>query len=287
MKRTFFVILCFLLIIATERFCRSKTGGFSLSKITPSRLIHEKKPLRLSKEAEKALNQPFAFLGSGAQTFVFASEDGEYVLKFFRHHRTRHLLRPFFLLLPSSLKKPIIHAENKRKLRLEKDMKSYGLATTLLPEETGIIHLHVKQTSGHFPLTLFDKIKVRHHINLEKTPFVLQKRALPLYSAIELWIEKNEWEAAQETLTNLISLLKRRKELGLADKDPDLRTNFGVIGTKPIEFDAGRLRPLTNNESSADEITRITDRLRLWLEDKAPELSLHIQHEIANLGKAL
>ncbi|HEY5259546.1 MAG TPA: hypothetical protein VIJ46_02780, partial [Rhabdochlamydiaceae bacterium] len=73
----------------------------------------------------------------------------------------------------------------------------------------------------------------------------------------------------------------RAKE-GISDKDPDLLTNFGVIGTEPIQIDVGRFSP-TTPKLDKDEIVRITDRLNQYLTTRCPELQQHLKTQIEKL----
>jgi hypothetical protein len=273
MKKLFVVVGALLLLFGVERFCHHQTGGFSLSKISTSEGCPEK-TIALNKEI---FSQPFTFLASGAQTFAFASEDGQYVLKFFRHHRTRHLLRPIRFLLPAPLKSKMAAVEARRALRLDKDFKSYEWAATHLKEETAILEIQLEKRRGHLPITLYDKIGVRHEINGAHYTFILQKRADPFYPTLEKWIESGDLDKARAGLASLCSLLQKRIALGRADKDPDLRTNFGFIGTQVVEFDAGRFR---SEKPRENEMALITHRLCLWLEERAPELAKELEERL-------
>ena len=273
MKKILTIICALALLFGVERFCHLQTGGFNLSKIRSSQEgpLH---PLALEDGVKKILEQPYRFLDSGAQAFAFASDDGQYVLKFFRHHRTRHPLRPVYFLLPASIKARLLAVETKRMARLEKDFSSYRWAISNLKEETAIIAVELEAKKGDLPLTLFDKIGVRHRVNGANFEFILQKRALPFYSTLEKWIEDGDLDKAREGLSSLLDLLQKRIQLGRADKDPDLRTNFGFIGTKAVEFDAGRFR---EDAPRANEIALITRALCSWLEERAPELALEVE----------
>ena len=139
------------------------------------------------------------------------------------------------------------------------------------------MQLHLARTSGCLPLTLYDKIGVRHRINLEDFEFVLQKRARPFYPTLQQWIDHGEHNKARIGLMSFVALLQKRHRLGLSDKDPDLRTNFGFIETRAIEFDAGRFRANTPKE---DELVLITKKLCTWLDERAPELSEELRQRL-------
>lgn len=272
-------IVFFLLgLLLLERFCVQKTYGFSLERIR-SNLEYKPEWETEGTLPNEALSQPYHFLDSGAQAFAFVSEDGETVIKFFRHHRTRHPLAPLKPLLPSAWKAHLQHTIDKRHLKRVKDFTSYLIAYNTLKEETGLIYLHLNKSDhlGH-SITLYDPIGVRHRINLDDHTFLVQRRATPLYPALEGWIEEGRLDLAQESLAQLVALLSHRQSKGIYDKDPDLSTNFGVIGTTPIQFDIGRFK--TDIPLDPDSLIRITDRLACWLDEKEPSLAAYLRHEV-------
>src|SRR5579871_1274024 len=73
----------------TARFCLQKTDRFMISKITSNRPYD---PLfevtgqsgEAESEVRRALSQKYTYLAAGGQAFVFLSEDGNYVIKFFK-----------------------------------------------------------------------------------------------------------------------------------------------------------------------------------------------------------
>ena len=82
----------------------SRGQGFRLYKIESHLPYDPRWDVTFSPEdltqAKEALNQPYAYLGHGFQCYAFQSQDGKYVLKFFRHQRLR--LPEIVLSLPGS-----------------------------------------------------------------------------------------------------------------------------------------------------------------------------------------
>jgi hypothetical protein len=263
--KIFLFLVCF---VITAEFCKEQTGRFTIlritSKLTPQ---PEWETTSLSPE-EKArikaiLSQPYSYLDNGVQSFVFASQDGQYVIKFFRHD---HLDAPFWLT-PSQ--------RTKKQAQLCKEFLSYKLAFQNLREQTGLVFVHLNKTQDlHQTLDLIDKLGIHHPIPLDNYEFLIQKRASLLYTALNQMIEENKLADAH-----------RAKE-GISDKDPDLITNFGVIGTKPIQIDVGRFSPRVSPRAPTcdkNEIIRITDQLDQYLKTKCPELQQHLKTQIENL----
>jgi hypothetical protein len=131
-------------------------------------------------------------------------------------------------------------------------------------------------------LDLVDKLGIHHPLSLDNYEFLIQKRASLLYTALNQMIEENKLSDAKETLSNLVKLLSHVAKVGIADKDPDLMTNFGVIGTEPIQIDVGRFSP-RDQKLDKNEIIRITDRLNQYLMTRCPELQQHLKTQIEQL----
>jgi hypothetical protein len=178
----------------------------------------------------------------------------------------------------------------RRESKLSKDFTSYQIAYNTLREETGLLHLHLNQTPGlNLSLDLVDKLDIHHTLNLDNYSFILQKRAKPSYPTLQEWIDANQIDQAKEALSSLVSVLKMRGQKGIYDKDPDLNTNFGFIGTQSIQIDVGRFRDRLKTPSRAgkpaldqEELIRITDNLHQWLMERSPELDQHLKEEISH-----
>ncbi len=106
MKKLFLGLLLF---IAVGYLCRSQTAGFTPSKIDASAFLATPQPLWHTPEqdASPLLGQPFRFLGAGAQTYAFQSEDGKTVLKFIKQSHRKPLpwlaqLQPPLFLSPGA-----------------------------------------------------------------------------------------------------------------------------------------------------------------------------------------
>lgn len=268
-------------------FCKKQTDGFTLKSIHSSGSIaypYMDEPSRLSStQIDTILSQPFYYLGKGAQSFAFVSQDNQYVIKFFRH-RQSYFLQSITFLFPPFIQSRLEARIKKRHYKLYKDFFSYTLAYQMLPKETGLLYLHLRKTDHlHKTLTLYDKIGIKQEIALDPMEFVIQQKAELFYPTLEKWIEEGEILKAKRNLTQLIALFKKRCELGIRDKDPNLETNVGFVGDTPIQFDIGRLNiaPVERDPKVyTDELIRITDFLRVWLDQKCPELSEHLQQEL-------
>lgn len=276
--------------IYTQRFCHRQTDGFALSKIRSTLEYNpawEVPPLEVGERAEvkRVFEQKFTYLAKGAQCHVFVSDDGEWVLKFFRYN---HLTPSVWLThLPSFCDPWRAKRVEKKWSKLSKDFSSYQIAYTELKEQTGIFFLHLNKTKDlKQRVTIVDRLHIEHVLEMDEMEFILQRRAALVYPSIEQWMAKGNVGAAKEALSDLVGVLNLRFEKGLFDKDPDLNTNFGFIGARAVQIDVGRFKREWRPEDTTgkkNDIYRITDNLKQFLDQRYPQLSEHLQKEISAL----
>ncbi|HEX4840101.1 MAG TPA: hypothetical protein VFU89_06635 [Rhabdochlamydiaceae bacterium] len=195
------------------------TWGFTLAR------LRTKEPLGPSKGLDPylILKQKFTLQGQGGQSYVFLSEDGNYVLKFFKEMPRPWIPRISF---------PQYHKKKLKKLL--RTITGYHLAFERLPQETGLLTLHFSPTSSPLPTTLVDRLAIEHAVDLSSVCFVLQKRAAPIDSFSEA------------TLAKVSDLLKKRASVHIADHDPRLYDNLGWIDGQLVFIDPGRFVDDTN-----------------------------------------
>lgn len=265
--------------------CRLATDGFCLSHIQPLSEQFCKSATQKQQQdphhLQMILNQPFYYLGKGAQTYVFGSRDGEYVIKFFRFERRRPFV-PDWVPIPSLFAHYRDQTKHKRLQRLQKEYRSYQLAFDRFKDESGLIYLHFDvSTLENQKLTIYDKIGIKQELSLQKYPFILQKRALGFYPTLSRLIESRDIKTAQSAIDQLIDLIVKRHKLGLFDKDPDLKTNFGFIGNRPIQIDTGRFTDAALKESELSvDVRRICGPLAKWLHEKSVDLEEYLNRKI-------
>lgn len=196
-------------------------------------------------------DQKFYYLGSGGQCWVFASEDGQYVLKFFKFHR-------------------------RKKDKLQRDFKSYQIAYETLKQETGLVYLHLDKTESlGLTAKVIDKIAIEHPIDLDAHAFIVQKKAVLVFDYIRSLMDQGKQDEAKGALFKLCQLLEERCKKGIGDEDPRLHRNIGFVDGMPIFIDTGRFK---NDPSRMDpaiyqkDLKKITHRLRQWLLNEYPEL---------------
>jgi len=285
MKKWVKFILFVVAACALQWSCHKATDGFAIEKISSSLSFHPEWEVSSPSEEELTelraiFKQKFRYLAKGAQCFVFASEDGQTVIKFFRHS---HMRPPLWLTLsafPGSLENFRQEKIAKQWDKLGKDFASYKLAYQTMQERTGIRFLHLNKTKTlNCAVTIVDKIGIAHTLDLDTMEFLVQKKATLVYPTLDTLISQGNVEEAKHALTDLVSLLKWRAEKGIFDKDPDLNTNFGFVEGKAVQIDVGRFKE-SGCTGSREELLRITDNLQQWLQNKSPELCEHLLKEI-------
>ncbi len=289
LNRSLNLVLLITLLVLSAKFCTKETDGFSILAISSQRPYNpnwETVPLTaLDKiEVEQALSQPYHYLGSGSQCFVFASEDGQYVVKFFR----QHLYFPS-LFLNSLPLPPFLHhyREKKNWKRIDKcarDFESYKMAFEELKEETKLLYVHLNPTNClKKKLAITDKLHIQHAIALDITNFVLQKRAEPAFAHITALMEQGRKEEAKNAVLALLKLIEKRCAKGFKDRDPDIRTNCGFVGDAAIKLDVGRLErseALKDPKNGFAEVEKVMAPFNLWLETFYPSLRQSCEADI-------
>jgi len=284
-KRFLRIVGVLLAIFATARLCHHATRGFCLSKVQ-SNLCHSRDTTTDQEAAfvDSLFAQKFHFLGRGLQSFVFLSEDGQYVLKLFnnRYQRKIHLFSLLsHLPLVSTWSQERVHYYQ---TKLAKTFASYTLAFDAMQEKTGLLYLHLRQTS-HLttPLTVEDPLHICHTLDPNHTGFLIQKKATLVYPTLTTYLEQRDMPAAQQALTSLIELFVWKGRHGIDDNDPLIRTNYGFIDGRAIQIDVGplsRREKRQNVEEQKAEIEHITTSLKNWLNENAPELTPFLDLEL-------
>lgn len=292
LKNYAFVLGVVLAGILAKQFCYKKTDGFAHYKILSELTFNPEWEPRNSNDVpldlQKILDQPFYYLAKGAQSYVFASKDGETVIKFFRIYHMSPPLWMKALSFPQVLQPLKIRKMIAKKNELNKDFQSYKIAFEEMKEETGLLYLHLNKTS-HLKkhLKIYDKIGIAYDLDMDKMEFLIQKKAKLVFPAVDSLMKSEGLDAAKEAICALVQLLLSRCEKGIFDKDPDLNTNFGFLNRQPIQIDIGRFcHEIEAKTATAhqEEILRITDNFRQWLDANYPPLAECLLDEIQKIS---
>lgn len=275
--------LLVLLIWQLPKLCHKATDGFSLIHIASSLPYDPDWDVEGgSSEPLKAIfNQRFTYLNAGGQSYVFASEDGQYVLKFFKHYRMR--LHPLIriLPLPKTLNQKREKQKTKRLRKLVRDFTSYKLAFEQLPKETKLLFVHLNKGDNlKLKTTIIDRLNIAHTIDLDSHEFVLQRRAELAYPYIKRLVESGDIDKAKKAVESICQLITSRCEKGIYDEDAKIHRNVGFIDEEAILIDVGRLKldpRRKNREVQKGDLKKITEPMVDFLEDLSPEVSQHLR----------
>lgn len=255
------------------------TGGFWISHIHSDLKPNAAFDVRASTAEENAIwNQvsktPWRYLGKGCQSYVFESEDKQYVLKFFKHQRFRNRswvsLFKGLPLLSSKIEKK----QTARAAKLAYFMRSWKIAFDDLPVESQVVRVHLNKTKDlGVNFILIDKVGFTHSVPADDVEFLIQRRAEPLADWIERQEQAGHPEKVRELLNELVAMLVSEYERGLLDRDPALLQNTGVYQDHPVHMDVGQFEKndaYKNPDLWAVELFNRTYDFRLWLQERYP-----------------
>lgn len=263
----------FLIVFNTlEHLCHQKTKGFFLERIQ----FREETPQASSPDATtlSALNQPFYYLNHGNQCFAFVSEDGKYILKLFKYvHHTSPVWTSKIPLL-NRFKAFRQTRIDKVAWKRDRDFQGYQIAFDHFRNETGLLAIHLHPTKSYPAITLYDPLNIVHSLDLNNAPFILQKRATPIYQQFSSWIQKGEIDKLQQGISDLVSLCALRISKNIFDDDVNFYSNFGFDDERPIQIDPGHFVLSCSNTS---ELPGLLVELKDWFSNNYPPMVSHVE----------
>lgn len=188
------------------------TDGFTISKLTSKHSYHLA-DFGSRQEAELILDQPFHYLTSGGQSFVFVSADSRYVLKFFKGH-----IQPWTIL-----KK----VRERKARKITRTLEGYRLLEEKLPGHSATIYAHLSKTPFR-SVRLIDICGISHIVDLSHIECILQHKVEPLSASTSAKVRA------------LASLMAQQK---ITDTDSRQHKNWGILKDTIVIFDAGRIAP--------------------------------------------
>lgn len=271
-----FLLLLTALLLLYVRSEPKKSTPFCLDAIAAHLPHHPEWECRsLSGDEEQqilaALSQPYRYLGSGGQCYAFLSEDDQYVIKFFKQKAFAPL--NWMHYFPRWLKhKQIMKMEIKRNRVFE----AFRLSFDLLPEETGMLYVHLNPTTHlNKLLKVCDATGKSHLLNLDGLEFALQKKAELAFVKIDSLMQKKDVGGAKEAIHKLLQINMTLDRKGIFNRDPNFGSNCGFIGTNPILIDVGRVihnEEIKEPEKSKKQLLKAIASFRQYLAQNHSEL---------------
>ena len=233
-------------------------------------------------ELKKAVDQPFYYLGKGRQSYAFISEDGKWVLKFFKCQRLKLSLLYLPLEKLGLFKDALEDKKAEKEDRLERLFYSAYLAATVLPEETGIKFANFTPGSNDLPnVVLINNAHISSTVDLNKTPFCLQQRGIPAMTTFKRLVAEGKISEAKERIDQLIALLKakRSKEVLQHDAALIIRNNVGFTDNRAIFIDIGSFAKGKLKTARHPEQQQLKPLLR-WLQERDQELADYLEAQM-------
>jgi hypothetical protein len=264
----------FVILRGIDRSIHSHSGRPFLSNI----FVPSSQPISAECAAlpPEILDQKFFYLDKGAQAYAFISEDQRYVLKFYK----LHIYGPnsFLSYLPfGSFHDRWQHKKQKYAFTLQ----SVRTAFELFKGETGLVYAHLSPTSAlKKSVEVVDRRGKQHRVELDRTLFVVQKRADLPYAYIATLMQKGDVEGAKRALASIFTLLEKFGKDGVTDNDVIVRKNIGFIDGKAAQIDVGKMRiepSRIGTDAWRYELHKFTASLKVWLEKNYPELLPHFE----------
>ncbi len=263
-RKGFLLIVVAVLIYFSIFTFEKVTDGFTLYQIHSSLppapqfeviLTEEKKG-----ELQSCLDQTFYYIGKGCQFYVFESQDGECVLKFFKHKHLRPLSWLLKIPMPQRWRSLCLAKIERREKRVVDLFTSCKLAYEKMPEESGLLFIHLNRSVAlEKKVVLVDKLGCAHAIPIDQYEFVMQKKAIPL--------KKFFPHIGREELPKRVEQLKRlilaRCMVGICDDDPAFVQNVAFLPTeeRAIYVDIGRFYEKKSMMEEQEQIADLSHRL--------------------------
>jgi hypothetical protein len=259
-------------------------AGFRLYKIQSTPAFDKRWEVACSPEdlglAREALSQPYHYLGHGFQVYAFMSEDGQYVLKFFRHQRLR--LPKFVMALPSI---PLFDEWRKSRIlsltrRQDHLFRSCKTSWDLARYETILLMVHLNITDGLYPtVTIQDLLGNTYPIELDSYQFLLQRRAQLIKPTLTALMKAGDENGAYRRIDQIFGLFLDCARKGIADTDGALvrKDNLGFFEDRAIYIDGGKLAPrkaALTKKAFVKDIKRLNP-LEKWLKAEYPTLGAY------------
>lgn len=226
-------------------------------------------------QLDTVFNQPFTYIGKGAQSYAFESQDQKYILKFFKF---KHLKPSSFLSLlpPVSPFKEYRETQEKRKLKkLNAVFAGYKLAYDQNKKESGLIFIHLNKTDNlNKSVTLTDKIGLKHTIELDSVVFVVQEKGQTLRTVLNDLLKQKNIPLAKERINQIFDLYFSEYQKGFFDHDHGVMHNTGFVGDNPFHLDVGKLTPdeqIKLKDNYRMDIVKVAVKINLWLKNNYPE----------------
>lgn len=273
---------------------QSRTDGFGPNSIFMNSSFepqwdYDVKQVTSSDALRKILAQRYRYIGKGTQSYVLASQDGLYVIKFFKKKHL-HIAPWVQKMLQVPLLSQSINAKIQRRETRKKELFMGCItAARYIPEQSGLVYLHLNP--GQIPyistLSIVDKQGGVHQIELASTSFVIQRLGKSALDQLRCWRDNREHEEARDGLAALFHYLVERSKKGILDRDTNYGNNLGFVNGRVVTLDLGRLvhdELIMNPAEYKRRIATSMAQVRFWVSTYYPELLQYYDRQIELLN---
>ena len=281
------LLLVILLLLGVGRFYYHLTDYFRLVNIhytlpfeapwkTPELSLEESQALALIFE------QSFFYIGKGSQCYAFASEDGQYVLKFFKFkHLKPSLMVDLLPPIPPFQAFKQRCSERKRR-KLISLFSGYDLAYSQNREQSGLLYLHLTPTHHlHLTAAVVDKIGIKRKIDLDEVIFLVQRKGETLRDRLGRLLDQGNINEAKQTIGDIMAMYVSEYKKGLFDHDHGVMHNTGFIGAIPFHLDVGKFKKDERFKQPAiyqQDLKLIVCKINAWIQKSYPQYYLVLSH---------
>lgn len=238
-------------------------------------------------EIKTLLSQPYHYVGKGAQCYAFASDDGEYILKFFKFKHLRpHRLWAF---LPSwgPLEQWKRKEAEQKEQRMQRTFSGYKLAYEQFSDLSQIVHLHLNPGENDWgAIHVIDKMGREWEVPSSTTPFLIQKRGQILRSVLSDHLRHERMELAKEALEKIFFMYLKEYRSGTYDRDHGIMHNTGFVGETPFHLDVGKFcicESMSDPAVFAPDLRFVIWKMDIWLKEHFPKQTPELIGHLADL----
>jgi len=226
------------------------------------------------RELATIFKQKFSYIGKGAQCYAFVSENGQYVLKFFKFKHLRPNL--FVDLLPNippfqEFKQKSIARKQHRLIGV---FNGYDLAFRENRDTAALIYLQlVPNPDLHLTATVIDKLGLTRNIQLDHIVFLLQKKGDTLRHRLHQYLSHEQLNDAKDAVTSIIAMYISEYKKGIYDHDHGILHNTGFIGNVPFHLDVGKLNKddrMQQSDIYKSDLEHVLWKIDAWVKANYP-----------------
>lgn len=295
-RRILWILAFSIILFGLARLYYRLTDDFRIANINHEIPYHaEWNTPSLSQQEKNHLNailqNKFLYIGKGAQSYAFVSEDQKYVLKFFKF---KHLKPSLFVdLLPPI--PPFEQYRDKQIKRKQKNLNSvftgYRLAYDLHKEDSGLIYIHLNKTNDlKLRAKVKDKIGIERTIDLDPIVFVIQEKGKTTRAVVIELLNKGDLALVKHRIRQIFDLYMLEYKKGIYDRDHGVMHNTGFVGEKPIHLDVGKLTKddrMKQPKFYREDLEKIGRKFTTWLKanypKEYPELAQDMEEKLSEI----